>query len=42
MNDEYDYDDERKDHKKSEYEEWRESDYAQRYREWQSDNTRPY
>lgn len=27
---------------KSEHEEWREQDYARRYREWESDNRRLY
>lgn len=27
---------------KSEWEEWKENDDARRYREYQSDNTRPY
>lgn len=28
--------------KKTEYEEWKEDDDARRYREWESDNRRPY
>jgi hypothetical protein len=27
---------------KSEWDEWREDDNARRYREWESDNRRPY
>lgn len=29
-------------HEKSEHEEWKEDDDARRYREWESDNRRPY
>ena len=36
MNDDEDYTE------KSEWEEWREDDNARRYREWQSDERRPY
>lgn len=40
-NDDYD-DEERECSEKSEHEEWMEDDNARRYREYQSDNTRPY
>ena len=40
--DDYEYDEEPEREEKSEEEEWREDDYARRYREWQSDQRSPY